>query len=416
MEFCGANTCTQSLINSIKTNEKLYKTWKKSCSKKLPKGNDTLHENYRIYRKKLRKLIKFAKSKFYCKKISENKGNHKKTWEILNQLRGKTQNVINSKFIIDNKTVTNRRIIANEFNKYFTSIATNLNENLSCTGDGVPISDLPNFDDFLPKSCNSTIFLYDCTQEEVGIIISELQNGKSSDIPIKIIKKAAPKIVPLLVPYFNYFMSNGIFPDIIKNGRVSPIYKKDNAQLIENYRPISTLPIFGKIFEKVIYSRLYSFLCSKNILYENQFGFRKEHSTSHALNYSVSYIEEALNKQNHVLGIFLDLNKAFDTLDHNILLKKLYNYGIRGVAHNLLTSYLTDRTQYTSVLNENSETLFIKYGVPQGSVLGPLLFFIYINDICNVSDLAKFVLFADDSNIFIQSTCKTELYRFANNF
>ena len=172
-------------------------------------------------------------------------------------MRGKKQNSINPQFIIDNKKVTDRRVIANEFNKYFTSIASTLNKNL-CTDDGIPISDLPTYDynNYLPIPCNSTIFMYHCSNEEIQLIISELENGKSSDIPIKIIKKASRTITPLLKLYFNYFISNGTFPDCLKTGRVSPIYKKDNAQLMENYRPVSTLPIFGKIFEKIIYSRL----------------------------------------------------------------------------------------------------------------------------------------------------------------
>ena len=407
---------THSLINCIKTNETLYKTWKKSFSKNHPKGDEKLYEKYRLYRKHLRRSIKTAKSQFYCKKILDNKGNKKKTWEIINQLRGKKQNPINPQFIIDKKTITDRRVIANEFNKYFTSIASTLNKNL-CTDDGIPISDLPNYDynNYLPTPCKSTIFMYHCSTDEIKQIISELESGKSSDIPIKIIKKASPKIAPLLKSYFNYFISNGIFPDRLKTGRVNPIYKKDNAQLMENYRPVSTLPIFGKIFEKIIYCRLINFFDRQNIIHPNQFGFRKGHSTSHALNDSVAYIKESLDKQDHILGIFIDLSKAFDTLDHDILLQKLYNYGIRGLAHDLLSSYLTGRSQFTNVLNENSDKLPVSYGVPQGSILGPLLFLIYINDICKASDLSKFVLFADDTNIFVRSSTKAESYRIANN-
>ena len=194
------------------------------------------------------------------------------------------------------------------------------------------------------------MFLFDCTEQEISKIISELQNGKASDFPITVIKKTAHIISPILALHFNYHMSSGKFPDELKLGKISPIYKKDNEELLENYRPVSTLPIFGKIFEKVIYSRLYSFFVSKGTLHDKQFGFRKKHSTSHALNYSIHSIRKAISEGRHVLGIFIDLSKAFDTIDHNILLQKLESYGVRGRAHSLIKSYLSDRNQY--VMNE----------------------------------------------------------------
>ena len=150
---------------------------------------------------------------------------------------------------------------------------------------------------------------------------------------------------------------NGIFPDNLKTGKITPIYKKGDSELLENYRPISILPIFGKIFEKVIYTRLYSFLSSQNLLLDNQYGFRKSHSTSHAINHSITHITNEIAKNKHVLGIFIDLSKAFDTIDHDKLVYKLEHYGIRGEANKLLRSYLSNRKQYTECLNEKSESL-----------------------------------------------------------
>ena len=256
--------------------------------------------------------------------------------------------------------------------------------------------------------------MHDCTPDEVSKIISELKNGKSSDIPIHVVKQSSHIISPLLSVLYNECMKDGIFPDDLKIGRISPIYKKDNEELLENYRPVSTLAVFGKIFEKIIYNRLYSFFQSQNTLYENQYGFRRGHSTSHALNFSVNYVESCLKKKQHVLGIFIDLSKAFDTVPHQELLSKLENYGIRGNANKLIASYLSNRFQYVSVLGEDSEKLPVLYGVPQGSCLGPLLFIIYINDISRSTELGKFVLFADDTNIFVADDCKKRVYEKAN--
>ena len=160
------------------------------------------------------------------------------------------------------------------------------------------------------------------------------------------------------------------------------------------------MPIFGKILEKMLYTRIYKYITSKNILSDTQFGFRRDHSTSHAIHHSVNFIKDAHAQHKHVLGIFIDFSKAFDTIDHTILLHKLNHYGIRGTAYSLIRSYLKDRFQQVKFEDEISESKLIKFGVPQGSVLGPLLFLLYINDIKAMeSEICKLILYADDTNI-----------------
>ena len=185
-----------------------------------------------------------------------------------------------------------------------------------------------------------------------------------------------------------------------------PIYKQGSKSSVSNYRPISVLSCINKIFEKLLAKRIYSFLEKQHILYEFQYGFRTGHSTTHALIEISDKIKLAINDNELMCGLFLDLSKAFDTVNHNILISKLNHYGIRGPTLNLLKSYLTNRKQYVKIGKQKSELRNINCGVPQGSVLGPLLFILYINDLHKACTTGNICIFTDDTTVFFQ--CKTK--------
>ena len=185
--------------------------------------------------------------------------------------------------------------------------------------------------------------------------------------------------------------------------------------LVNNFRPVSFFPLFSKILERLMYSRILSFFNKHNLFYKYQFGFRERHGTDIALIVLIDKIITALNEGDYVLGVFLDLSKAFDTVDHNIILMKLYKYGIRGVAYDWIKSYLEERKQYVSFNKHDSSTMDIKCGVPQGSILGPLLFLIYVNDLSNVSSILFTLLFVDDTNVFVTRKNLSTLFTTMNS-
>ena len=216
----------------------------------------------------------------------------------------------------------------------------------------------------------------------------------------------------------NLSLKTGIHPDNLKIAEIIPIFKKGSRLKASNYRPISLLSNINKIFEKVVFNRVYNFLHKYDCFYKNQFGFRPKHSTEHALINITEKIKETLDansrRRKYACGIFVDFQKAFDTVNPNILIEKLDHYGIRGPMNKWFKSYLENRLQYVSILGYKSQKAINKHGVPQGSVLGPLLFLIYINDLHAAINYSETYHFADDTSLLLIEDSYKKIQKKAN--
>ena len=295
-----------------------------------------------------------------------------------------------------NDEITDTQDIVNYLNNFFVNIGPKMAENISATKSPAP-SKPTTF-----SSTHQSLFLYPSTPQEVCDVIDQLKDKKANrsvDCDTKFIKYGKIVIASFLSQLYNSCQLQGVFPDIFKIAEVVPVFKKDDPTLATNYRPISLLSQFSKIFEKMLYSRIYSYLVRFKLLNEHQFGFRKNSSTIHAITSIYDNLLKNIENGMYNCSIFLDLSKAFDTVNHERLIWKLDHYfGIRGIALELLRDYLTNRYQYTKLLNYKSDLLQSSCGVPQGSSLGPLLFLMYINDLPQCSQFTT-TLFADDTHL-----------------
>ena len=374
---------SQAILNSVKTKSKYFKLYKLGIIDRSTNNR---------YRNCVNAVIRSAKSEYYKNVFRNCSNNIKKSWDIIRKLISKYQDKRHVKSIIVDSNVINSEVeVAEAFNNFFSNVASDLEEKIP-PSDNLPPQISP---------LRSSFYLFPLTNQECINVISSLKNRRSDldSVSVAMLKNVKHVLADPITQLINNSFETGIFPDILKIAIITPIYKNGNLYSLTNYRPISVLPILSKIFEKVIASRVNSWLNKHSLISTNQYGFQRGRSTADALISLTDQIYSALNSKEHSISVFVDLRKAFDTVQHDILLSKMQLMGFRGLPLALFKSYLSNRKQCVRVGSARSSLRSVNIGVPQGSILGPILFIIYVNDLPMVSNVVSTVLFADDTSI-----------------
>ena len=390
---------TESTLAKIKQKSIYYKQYKN--------GIISREENNRL-KNRLNKEINRDKTTYYQTLLSNSKGNMKKSWKTLNSLLGSKNKNSADKIFSNAVSDSDKLSVVNKFNDFFAGIGNALAEQMP---------DSMNPPIFPSDHLRQNFYLFPPTHNEISKIIMNLKTTctPTDVLPVKLLKKFSNILVIPITLLIENSILKGVFPSDLKIARITPIHKEGPFTEPSNFRPISSLFYLSKVYEKFFSQRLMKFCNKYSLISSKQFGFQSGISTSDALLSLTEDIYSAMDDKLHFLAAIIDVKKAFDCVNHNILLNKLERYGVRGVPLNWLTSYLADRKCYVEIGTYKSRMNTFNIGVPQGSILGPLLFLIYVNNLPKFSSTMQTQLFADDTIVFNTGTDINMLIDSTNN-
>ena len=377
---------------------KMRNKCKKLFKKSIGKSRDTLeYVRYLNYRKSLVSIKRHDKYNFY-KKLFEKIGNNSRNlWSVLNGLIGKSRNKHTITSILDrDNLLTDSKSIANCFNNHFVSAGKKVQEGITKVN--------AKHTDYLDYKYKSLLLFSPVTEGALTKLVDDLVAKTSHGfdcISNELLKRIFYSIRAPLCIVINKSLNDGAFPDNMKTARILPLFKSSDHLLCDNFRPISLLSVISKLLEKIVYKQLTSHMESNNQVFTKQFGFRKNHSCVDAIETFIGNIIECFDKDMSCLSIFIDLRKAFDTVNHSIIFDKLQAIGVNNVELQWFRSYMEERYQYVDINGSHSDLKLIETGVAQGSLLGVLLFQLIINDLHRVLKFCSSILYADDTTIYV---------------